>query len=545
MDNQQSKTKNLILTILPLFIAIIVMIPRLISPQFGFFDDGRMLVEVNKIFQNNFSMGYDVQAGRFRPMYWLYYSCIYALAGQKPFWFFIGHLIIFQFIIVEIRLLMKQMKATNWQIFTTSMVFIFSMPIVENFYTFSKGEPLQLIFTLASVIFLGYLKNPRQKKIHWLCIIFSFLSILLAMMVKETTIIMVPIAVIWTGYVYLKRNDYSKKCRQAYLIYLVTAILATILCFILRTEWGLSSVLGGTYTNRYALNFMSLLPKFARWLTLFAHYFHYLLPFAGIALISIFKTKLNDSQRLNLFNWGIWALLWLAVLIPWEYAEVYYLLPLSLGLSFIIGLLLSSITESFLQSGKWIRGVLISLSVLSVILFLATLPTYRTHARIQIIFDKINHQMLTFANEVIPANGAVYTCIDNQNEYVEHISHFLITQYGRANISYNFIDLNTLENLRHASKGIILMPKIKNQPNLLVRAGVEEEFTMAWNDTVLEVMGDQFTLMKTIEEDFRIININLPILLCSILGERGFCENPDPIIDVRWFSYGWEVYQIR
>ena len=545
MDKQQIKTKNFILAIVPLVITIIIMIPRLISPQFGFFDDGRMLVEVNKILQNDFSMSYDLQAGRFRPLYWLYFLFIYTLAGPEPVWFYISQLIIFLIIIIEIRLSLKRMKATNWQIFTTSMVFIFSMPIVENFYTFSKGEPLQLIFTLASVIFLGYLKNPRQKKIHWLCIIFSFLSILLAMMVKETTIIMVPIAVIWTGYVYLKRNDYSKKCRQAYLIYLGTAILATVLFFILRKEWGLSSVIGGTYTKRYTFTLMSLLPKFARWLTLFAHYFHYLLPFSGIALISIFKTKFTRSQRLNLFDWGIWTLSWLAVLIPWEYAEVYYLLPLSLGLSYVIGLFLPQIITIIFQTGKWIRGALIPLSVLTVILFLATLPYYRTHVRIQLIFDQINNRMLTSANEIIPANGAVFTNIDKQNEYVEHISHFLMTQYNRTDISYNFIDMNTLENLHHASKGIILMPYIQNQPNLLVRAGVEEEFTMAWNDTVLGVMDDQLTLMKNIQEDFRIFNINLPILLCSILGKRGYCENPDPLIDTRLFSYGWEVYQIR
>jgi len=67
MDKQQIKTKNLILAIVPLVITILIMIPRLISPQFGFFDDGRMLVEVNKILQNDFSMSYDLQAGRFRP----------------------------------------------------------------------------------------------------------------------------------------------------------------------------------------------------------------------------------------------------------------------------------------------------------------------------------------------------------------------------------------------------------------------------------------------------------------------------------------------
>jgi len=304
-------------------------------------------------------------------------------------------------------------------------------------------------------------------------------------------------------------------------------------------------VIGGTYTNRYTFTFISLVPKFARWLTLFAHYFHYLLPFAGIALIIIFKTKFTRSQRLNLFNWGIWTLLWLAVLLPWEYAEDYYLLPLSLGLSYVIGLFLPQIITIIYQPVKWIRSALIPLSILTVVLFLATLPTYLTHARIQLIFDQINYRMLTSANKIIPENGAVFTSINKQNEYVEHISHFLMTQYDRTDISYNFLEMNTLESLHHSSKGIILMPYIKNQPNLLVRAGVEEEFTTAWNDTVLGVMDNQLTLMKNIEEDFRIFNINLPIILCSILGERGYCENSDPLIDTRLFSYGWEVYQIR
>ena len=102
-----------------------------------------------------------------------------------------------------------------------------------------------------------------------------------------------------------------------------------------------------------------------------------------------------------------------------------------------------------------------------------------------------------------------------------------------------------MEEINNHSRAIILMPFIKNQPQLTVRAGVEEFYQQQWNEKFLEKTESKRKFLKSFEESFQISNINLPIALCPILGQRGFCENPDSLIDNRTFLYGWEIFEIR
>jgi hypothetical protein len=78
-----------------------------------------------------------------------------------------------------------------------------------------------------------------------------------------------------------------------------------------------------------------------------------------------------------------------------------------------------------------------------------------------------------------------------------------------------------------------------------VRAGVEEFYQQQWNQKFLENTESNRVSLKTFEGSFRLSNVNLPIVLCPILGQRGFCKNPDPFIDTRLFTYGWEIFEIR
>ena len=91
----------------------------------------------------------------------------------------------------------------------------------------------------------------------------------------------------------------------------------------------------------------------------------------------------------------------------------------------------------------------------------------------------------------------------------------------------------------------MLFRSVRNQPGLILRTGVDETFTIAWREVILYEMEGR---LRTLDRDrgaFQMVNINLPVLLCPLLGERGFCEMPDPVIDTREFRFGWEVVQIR
>ena len=522
------------------------MIPRLSSAQFGFFDDARMLQQSKAFLNGDFSMSHDLQAGRFRPVYWLYYTLIYALVGYHPFSFFIGNLFIFLLLLYQIKVICQQMGFMDWQTLITSLLFVLSMPIIENFYTLSKGEPLQLLFLLSSVIILEKLKVAKPKLNKVLLFLASTMAVLFAIMVKETTIVMLPIAVIWTLYLYFKKSEALRKERNSYLLFSGSIVLSVIIYLSIRTAINAPSLFGGTYTNRYLSTISSYFEKFLRWMTQLAFYFHFLLPLIVIfILIILTKRPFKKNEVFNFVRWTTWSLLWVAVLLPWEYAELYYLLPFGLGMSFLIGSFIPTVLRKAKNGNSFLKYSLISLILVTGVLFLLTLPNYFTDGRTQLSFDRINDQMLAFIVNNIPIDGTVLINIETSNEYSEKLELSLKVHHGLPEIKYGNIDAQRMDHVNEETGAIILMPLIENQPRLTVRAGVEESFQTPWNNRLLsEISGNKKTLLS-ISDTFTLSNINLPTLICPILGQRGFCEDPDPLFDTRLFRYGWEVYEIQ
>lgn len=546
MQSKKPTKKERQSLLIPFLLVLVIMLPRLLSPQFGLLDDAATLARAEDILHGNFNLENDLQAGRFRPIYWLFPAVIYFFANGNPFWFFMGFLLIFLLLVLVIQATMKLRQAASWQIFLTSMLFVLSIPIIENFYTLSKGEPLQLLLILVSLFLLELHKKAGKSRKTWWMDIASFLSILLAMMVKETTIIILPIALLWLGYVWLTNKEKGSPLRQTHLHFAISAGLAVATIFLLRGTAGASSITEGTYSYRYQFSLSSILMQAARWVTLLAFYFHYLFIFLFTLLIVLLLGKTSKMLlSYDFIFWGAWCLLWLAVLIPWEYAEAYYLLPFSAGSAFLIGLTMPMLLKHIQQIRKIPRLFLLITLSLSGLLFSLTLPNYYTHARMQLTFDQMNHEMLVFVAENIPENGRVLINIEQANEYTEMIERFLVEQFGRKDITVENVDSSVLADLENTRGVWLLIPRINNQPRLTVRVGVEERFQSIWNETTLTNLGEDreqhFAQIKT----FRLANINLPVLVCPVIGEIGFCEQPDPLLDTRLFSYGWEIFQIN
>lgn len=543
---QVKRIKNLLFILLPFVIAGLVMTPRLLSPQFGLMDDGLMVVEVQKILDGDLGMSHDLQAGRFRPLYWLYFALIFSLAGPNPFWFFMGHLILFLVLLVEIGLLMKKMGAKDWQVLITSLVFIFSVPIIENFYTLSKGDPLSLVFILASMLFGEKVINARGVQMRVLFSVLAFLCGLSAIWAKETAYIMAPISALWGGYALWGRKRLSKRDVHGYLIYFICMASALAVFFLIRSLWGAPSISEGTFTERYALSLASILERIPRWTNLFVNYFPHLLTFSVLLVIILISNRnINHRQSFALFRWAAWLLLWIGVLLPWEYASAYYLLSISLGGAVLIGIFTPQMMEAFNHSSKTIKRLSRSLAVVSVLLFLISLTHYRTHALTQLTIDRVNDQMLGFTNDIAPEYASVFPAMETRKEYVEIIQYFLVDYYSRDDIFYSHLSMDILERMHYREDVIVMMPLVSNQPQLLVRMGVEEAFAKQWNEIVLRLQGDRFTPLKKFMGGFRIFNINLSSLACPIIGKRGYCLNPDPFLDTRFFSYGWQIYKLN
>ena len=546
MKSKQPLVKKLFFILVPFILITLIMLPRLISPQFGFFDDARMLAQSEKFLQGDFSMSHDKQAGRFRPVYWLYYAIIYALAGSHPFWFFLGNLVIFYILLYEIRLFLKELGFADWQIFITSLIFTLTMPIIENFYTLSKGEPLQLVFILASILFIDKIKPNKPTLNRWFRGVLSSLCLLIAIMIKETAIVMLAITFLWTAYFIFSKDESAKQGRKTQLALFASTCSAVLVYFLLRKLWGATSLLGGTYTDRYLVDLSALVQKVMRWATQFAFYFHYLLPFILVVLLLfIFKKQFTKKERQNLYRWGVWWVLWFAILIPWEYAELYYLLPFGFGSAMLIGVVIPPICQSIKTNRRFKRYSILVLSIIAAILFILTLPNYLTDAKTQLTFDQVNYEMLTYAVRHASKDSAIYTNIQTSNEYSEKLEVYLREHYRLDDIIYSNVDGELLETLNDQVNAFVLMPYIDNQPRLTVRAGVEEDYQKNWNENMLSETEGNRVLLESFSGSIQLTNVNLPILICPIIGEIGFCEDPDPILDARIFTYGWDIYQIE
>ncbi len=541
----KSKSRlSILMIIFPLILAVLIMLPRLSSAQFGLLDDYSMLDNVRNLIQGDWSMSHDLQAGRFRPVYWLYFTLIYGFAGPNPFWFFLTQLMLLLLLLFELQALMRMTGTKDWQMLVSSLVFLFSVPMIENFYTLSKGEPLQLVFLLASILYFEKTKSSQRTPTKALFTILSFLSILFAMLVKETAVIMIPLMALWYGFILIFNKKYHSQNRSNYLLFLGAAILAVMAYFGLRAAWGTATISGGTYSQRYDVTLQALITRVLRWMTMYAFYFHYLLPLAALTLIALFSQAIKEHTQ-HLFNWMVWVLLWMVVLLPWEYAEVYFLLPISLGFAMLIGFLAPSFLGLIASKKSSIRWISATLSAITILFMLVTLPNFYTLGQMQLTLDRVNKMMLEGTREIIPPNGQLFNGQDSKNEYERNIEKYYRDIGQRDDISYYFIDKEVFENFADASGGIVILPYVHNQPTLTVRSGMEESYNLERRGVIFIKADDRLTYLSEFSDGFQILNINLPIFLCPLLDQAGFCEFQDPLIDTRKFIYRWEVYQIE
>ena len=529
----------------PFLFAFLILLPRLISPQFGFFDDASTLSQSQSFLQGDFSMEKDMEAGRFRPVYWLYYTLIYAFAGYHSFWYYLGNLVLLFALLIEIRLLIKQSGGVEWQIQLASFLFLFSMPIVENFYTLSKGEPLQMILLLGAILLLDPKPSDRPGKLRGKSLLAGLL-LLLAIMVKETAIIMVPLTVLWALYPTLSKANSLKANRPYYWRLAAGASLSVAGFFISRRVVQATSLLGGSYTNKYMINLGEMLERVLRWITQYTFYFLFTVPIILLLIWFIIKkVRVDEDLKFKLFRWGTWCVLWFAIYLPWEFAKTYYLLPFALGVAMVVGLSAPIVIKQIKEFNLFSRVVTVVLAVLSGVLFLLTIPSYITNARVQLAFDKANDQMLRYVVNDTPANAVILLNIETYKEYTEKIEEYLFTHYNREDIVFLNIDQALMETVDERNQAYVLVPIIDNQPELTVRAGVIETYQDVWDQKFFDKTTNHRDFLVSFEESFRLSNINLPVVLCQFGLEAGFCQTPDILIDTRPFSYRWEIYQIQ
>lgn len=122
----------------PILVCVLIMLPRLVSAQFGLMDDGRALTIAQGLLHGKFDLSWDVVAGRARPIYWAAFAFWFVLVGGHPFWYFLGNLIVFSGTSFLLIRLVVEVGGSKLQALLTGVIFVFSTSVIEDVYTFLR-----------------------------------------------------------------------------------------------------------------------------------------------------------------------------------------------------------------------------------------------------------------------------------------------------------------------------------------------------------------------------------------------------------------------
>lgn len=526
----------------PLLLAVLLMLPRLFSPQFGLFDDGASVATSESIWGGTYQLGWEANQGRFRPVYWLGFALVYAVAGQRPLWFFVGNTLLLAGIVLALQQALRLCGVHARQIWLSCLLFVLSGPVIENAYTLSKPELLQMLALLIALVLVlraSKTSDPRQRLLPFAG---ATLAVLAALLTKETTLAIVPVGVGWLligrwldrG---PKLRDWIQRDWRWYL--LLAAALATLLFLALQLGLSGRSLLGGNYSGEYRVAFQNLRASSIRWAGWILRDFPHVLILAGLGIYLWLSKQLR--QRGIAAICGIWMVGWAVVYLPWIFMQEYYMLPFAAGAAALAAVILYQLPTRMRSATGWAKRLSIAGLLLFFLSWPLTLLNSLTTARIQLTVDAVNQQMLELIAAQLPTGSELQINLPIESEYRYEIGLQLHSLHGRPDLLVDRVRADETVEL-HAG-AYVLTPVIGNQPRLTVRLGVASAQVVEWDQRLKQQLGAMQPAYRVVD-GVAMSGVDLPRLLCSITPGLDYCSSENPVVDRRRFVYGWEIYRV-
>lgn len=529
----------------PAILAVAIMLPRLLSPQFGLFDDGYTLSVVEDVAGGNLGRLWESGAARSRPIYWLYFTLLHRLFGPSPFWFFVGNAALFALVTVGLICLVRNGGTGIRRPLLAGLLFVLSGPVVESYMTLSKPEPLQIALIMGSVLLVFRRAQGNAARRNVRDAVGAGVLVLLANLTKETSLALIPIAAAWLVGAWLQARrtgraaDLGRPAR-----FLLAALLAGGVFFILR---GLFSTIGlpeDAYAGNYLFEPSRLLASALRWGGWLVRDFAYLAPLLLIAAVipQVWRETLGDRR--------VWASVawmggWVAVYLPWVFMVEYYLLPFALGAAVLGATIVDLCFSFFLQSGIARRLVVGAVGSVAVLLLACSVLGMVSSARQQLMVDEINQRAVQMLDDTLPPSSTLLVNHQFPGEYVEEIRLHLRYIRGRPDVRVDYVRVDELAaQVSGAGAAYVLESIVENQPLLTVRMGVVEPSVHEWNRSLADFLAETGELVGQVGQELPLFNVNLVRMLCPFVSTRAFCELEEPFLDRRTLSYGWALYAI-
>lgn len=547
-----SGQRQIFILILLFVITLLFMLPRLLSPQFGLLDDGMSIITSQAFFNNPVVIFLNqIQSGRTIPTYWFFMATTLRLTQYSPLGAYIIKWIMLYLTIILFFNFLQWRGLSILSSFLCCILFIFSAPSIENYYTFSKAEPIMIFWILLGFYFVTLSTKVKNRYYQIFLYVIAGFSFVLAFFTKETSVVMLAISFVWiiSAWIWktpsITNHQYRDKMNFFSTVIIFFVFLISFIIWIVSRQQILGNLIQKGYSAYYQISPNSLFIQGWKWIGYFIRDYFYLLPLSILLFFSSIRKNLN--VRL-LFDSFFWMAAWTLIFLPWKALDMYYTLPFSLGVSIAGGHLLSVLVQKIIKGvdncKKYFQTIISVFLILSTIFISIGLINSSTQARIQLLIDRTNESMVSqLAN--LETNDPIFVNsppIEYINETRIHLSQI----YDRENLVVDILDFTHLLT-DHRDQFWVLTPIVDKMPLPSVRSSLQNEpGVKQWNLCIKDLVSSQSLSKKRIVEKMTWMDI----------GFNRFLPNlglPDPLSNQMYnqillnkqMEYGWEIYHVQ
>jgi hypothetical protein len=528
----------------PVALAVLVMLPRLASPQFGLLDDG-LTLQVGREVIGRWSSTLHLipETGRFFPAYWLVYSAIVGIVGARPLAFFVVNTLLLAGLVLILTRLVKLSEGTQLPAAIAAVMFASCGPAIETFYTLSKAEALQLTWIGLSILITASSIDARLLPRAGL-LMAAGVCLLLAQATKETSMVLLPVSLAWLAIEWWSSRQGGGGLRFA-VSYVCINLIAAASFAVLRWHYAPLGLAQGTYTRAYGLGFETIAAALFRISAWLVRDFVFLLPILLAVPLALLHGR--PASRRPVLYACVWMAGWLAVYLPWPTTFEYHLLPFAFGAAVLAGTVAGDCWVWRRRAHPAMhRRIACTVLLVAGCLWLPPLLSAVTDARVQLTVDRSNAEVVDFLAR-LPINSRVVVNT-SLNEYVVELPMHLSEIKRRPDVV-----------VEHASGAppvgsglaelFVVTPLLANPPTPTVRFPLDEEGTRRGHAMLTTLLAGRGDLVYRTERHAALTELRLHGLLCPVTGSgrlgASYCPGDRGLIDRRRFLYGWQVHRRR
>jgi hypothetical protein len=525
-------------------LAVLVMLPRLASPQFGLLDDG-LTLETGRQTIGRWSsvLALIPETGRFFPTYWLAYSGVFAVVGVRPLAFFAVNVAVLAGLLTTLAQLVRLGGGATLHAAVALVVFASCGPAVEAFYTLSKAEPLQMLWIGAALLATAASAREPRRGGRTVLVALATAALLLAYTTKETSVALIAVSL---GWVIIEWSAGMPRPAPRFAVtFAAVNVMAAATFVLLRWRYAARPLAEGWYTRAYSLAPDTLGPALFRIAAWIVRDFAFLLPLLAVAVVLLARRE--GAWRRPVLYACVWMVGWLGVYAPWPATFEYYLLPFAFGAAMFAGMMIDGLWRVAARPGSiGTRRVAWATLVASTLLWIAALVNAAGDARVQLAVDRANAAVVDFLAG-LPRGSRVVLNTTDAHEYFHELPLHLAEIKRRPDLVVQRVGMSAPSAPAPADI-VVATPTVTNRPAPTVRVAVYEAGARHDLSRLGELLRDGGEVVYTTEQRVRVVELGMQRLLCRVarrpLIDPAYCPSDRGVIHAGTFAYGWQVHRL-